>query len=76
MKNYQNFLFENFHLLVVKFSVCLNRRVSVMKCYNSLLVYCTLTLSKSILLFFNMSKNFWMSGKQYPHQTARPTASY
>ena len=29
-ENYQNFLFENFHFYVVKFSVYLNRRVSVM----------------------------------------------
>ena len=30
MKKYQNFLSENFHLLVVKFSVYLNRHVFVM----------------------------------------------
>ena len=30
MKKYQNFLSENFHILVVKFSVFLNRRVFVM----------------------------------------------
>ena len=29
MKNYKNFLPENFHFLVVKFSVCLNRHVFV-----------------------------------------------
>ena len=28
-EKYQNFLFENFHFLVVKFSVYLNRRVFV-----------------------------------------------
>ena len=31
MKKYQNFLSENFHFLVVKFSVYLNRRVFVMQ---------------------------------------------
>ena len=31
MKNYQNFLSENFHFLVLKFSVYLNRRVFMMK---------------------------------------------
>ena len=31
-KKYQNFLSENFHFLVVKFSVYLNRRVFVMLC--------------------------------------------
>ena len=30
MKKYQNFFFENFHFLVVKFSVYLNRLVFVM----------------------------------------------
>ena len=30
MKKYQNFLYENFHFLVVKFSVYLNRHVFVM----------------------------------------------
>ena len=30
MKKYQNFLSENFHFLVVKFSIYLNRRVFVM----------------------------------------------
>ena len=30
MKKYQNFLSENFHFLVVKFSVYLNRHVFVM----------------------------------------------
>ena len=30
-EKYQNFLFENFQFLVVKFSVYLNRRVYVMK---------------------------------------------
>ena len=30
MKNIRNFLYENFHFLVVKFSVYLNRRVFVM----------------------------------------------
>ena len=30
MKNYQDFLSENFHFLMVKFSVYLNRRVFVM----------------------------------------------
>ena len=29
-ENYQNFLSENFHFLVVKFSVCLNRHVFIM----------------------------------------------
>ena len=29
-KKYQNFLSENFHFLVVKFSIYLNRRVIVM----------------------------------------------
>ena len=29
---YRNFLSENFHFLVVKFSVYLNRRISVMTC--------------------------------------------
>ena len=32
MKKYQNFLSENFHFLVVKFSVYLNRHVFVMDC--------------------------------------------
>ena len=31
MKIYQNFLYENFHFLVVKFSVFLNRHVFVMR---------------------------------------------
>ena len=31
MKRYQNFLSENFHFLVVKFSRYLNRRVFVMQ---------------------------------------------
>ena len=30
MKKYQNFLSENFHVLVAKFSVYLNRQVFVM----------------------------------------------
>ena len=30
---YENFLSENFHFLVVKFSVYLNRHVFVMFCY-------------------------------------------
>ena len=30
-EKYQNFLSENFPFLVVKFSICLNRRVFVMK---------------------------------------------
>ena len=29
-EKYQNFLFENFHFLVAKFSIYLNRRVFVM----------------------------------------------
>ena len=33
-KNYQKFLSENFHFLVVKFSVHLNRRVFVMATYS------------------------------------------
>ena len=35
MKKYQTFLSENFHFLVVKFSVYLNRRVFVMFCFQS-----------------------------------------
>ena len=35
MKKYQNFLSENFHFLVVKFSVDLNRHVFVMVLLNS-----------------------------------------
>ena len=35
MKKYQNFLSENFHLLVVKFSVYLNRHVFLMVYQNS-----------------------------------------
>ena len=31
MKKYQSFLSENFQFLEVKFSICLNRRVFVMK---------------------------------------------
>ena len=31
VQNYQNFSSENFHFLVIKFSVYLNRRVFVMK---------------------------------------------
>ena len=31
MKKYQNFLSENFHFLVVKFSMYLNRHVFVMQ---------------------------------------------
>ena len=33
-EKYQNFLSENFHFLVVKFSVYLNRRVFVMATYD------------------------------------------
>ena len=29
-ENYQNFSYENFHFLVIKFAVCLNRHVFVM----------------------------------------------
>ena len=34
MKKYQNFLSENFHFLVAKFSIYLNRHVFVMKYLN------------------------------------------
>ena len=34
MKKYQNFLSENFHVLVVKFSVYLNRQVFVMMLFS------------------------------------------
>ena len=33
-EKYQNFLSENFHFLVIKFAVFLNRRVFVMECKN------------------------------------------
>ena len=36
-ENYQNFSFENFHFLVVKISVYLNRHVFVMVAYNFVL---------------------------------------
>ena len=47
MRIYQHFLFENFHFLVVKFSIYLNRRVFVMEW--------TLTESykSSVLLFYS-----------------------
>ena len=38
MKNIRIFLSENFHFLVVKFSICLNRHVFVM------IEYCTVGL--------------------------------
>ena len=34
-KEYQNFLSENFHFLVIKFAVCLNRHVFVMRGFES-----------------------------------------
>ena len=41
-EKYQNFLFENFHILVVKFSVYLNRYVFIMNCLfaNRAVWYC------------------------------------
>ena len=36
MKKYKNFLSENFHFLVVKFSVYLNRGVFVMSSFKTL----------------------------------------
>ena len=38
MKKYQNFLSENFHVLMVKFSVYLNRRVFVMNCQGHVIL--------------------------------------
>ena len=38
-EKYQNFSSENFHFLVVKFSVYLNRRVLVMSMQHQILVY-------------------------------------
>ena len=47
-ENYQIFLSENFHFLVVKFSVYLNRHVFVMCCGNHLKQYMSINYSNSV----------------------------
>ena len=66
-KKYQNFLSENFHLLVVKISVYLNRRVFVIyqvsdltknKITMTLPVLLTHKIDLFILLIFELGHNF------------------
>ena len=54
MKKYQNFLFKNFHVLVVKFSVYLNRHVFVMN---------TLSVEDALLKLFISPKG----GRKFFH---------
>ena len=51
--NYQNFLSKNFHFLVIKFSMYLNRRLFVM----------------SIYIYFSQKIGFDISCKLFPKET-------
>ena len=46
-----NFLSENFPFLVVRFSIYLNRRVFIMKCWYQLCRYCFISQQKHILWY-------------------------
>ena len=57
MKNIRGFLTENFHFLVVKFSVCLNRHVFVMTsihtmCHAITVLLNTIVIQMSYLCLF------------------------
>ena len=47
-EKYRNFLSENFHFLVVKFSVCLNRHVFVMNCNCSEMMFLKICMNMTI----------------------------
>ena len=56
-EKYQNFLFENFHFLVAKFSIYLNRRVFIM---DSKMILCACAGCSESAHFEQLGKHFWL----------------
>ena len=53
MKKYQNFLSENFHFVMVKFSIYLNRRVFVMAHHIKQMRMCNCAVIKRVFVLYS-----------------------